>query len=214
MGSELAAGVEGGVDAGVDVVADDGAEFAAAGIDDLSIDCGAMVFAVVAEVGCDGAGAEVDLIGEDTIADVAQVADIGVVAEDGVFEFDGLTNVTVVSDGDGAAEVAVRPDFAVGPDDDEAFDDDAGKDVGVFASNEGGVADEMGRGFAGLVGEGFEKGFVKVEDLPRVLDGIELVLGEVAGGEPFGEGVSADGKGVKGVFEGPELHVFVIHRFG
>jgi len=48
--AEFAAGVDRGVDAGVDAVADDRAEFAATGVDELARDGGAVVGAIMAEV--------------------------------------------------------------------------------------------------------------------------------------------------------------------
>ncbi len=75
---EFSTGVDGGVDAGVDAVADDGAELAAAGVDERAADRRAMVFAVVAEVRGGGARAEVDLFPQHGVADVGEVADVGV----------------------------------------------------------------------------------------------------------------------------------------
>ena len=62
----------------MDAVANDGAELAAAGVDELAVDHGPVVFAVVAQVGSGGAGTEVDLLAEHGVADVGEVADVGV----------------------------------------------------------------------------------------------------------------------------------------
>jgi len=47
--------------------------------------------------------------------------------DDRVFDFDGLADVATVADGSGSAQVTVRPDLAVFPDDNVALNDNTWK---------------------------------------------------------------------------------------
>lgn len=75
MRMEFSAGINRCVDAGVNVIANDGPELATAGIDQLISYRGAMVFAIVSKVGCDGACTKVDLMTDHGITYVRKMAD-------------------------------------------------------------------------------------------------------------------------------------------
>ncbi len=185
VGVEFSAGVDGGVDAGVDVVADDGAEFATSGIDELPLMHGAVGFSIVAEIGGDGAGTEVDFVSDNGVADVREVADGGVGEDEGVFDFDGLTDVAVGTDGCVAADVAVGADFAVFADDGVALNEDTREDSRALADVDD--AFDVGGGVNFAVdfadGEVAYVVFVGFEKIPRVLDeertgsGIRVAVG-------------------------------------
>ena len=59
---EVTSGIYRSVDTGVDIFCDDGTELASAGIDQLISDLEFMVFTVVAEIGYDRSGTEVDAV--------------------------------------------------------------------------------------------------------------------------------------------------------
>lgn len=126
----------------------------------------------MAEVGGDGACSEVDVIAEDGVADVAEVANCAAVPYDGVFDFDSLADKAVVTDGGGAAEVAVGSDFAIFSNDDVAFDDDAGENPGSCPKVDDAI-DVGGEADLAEVFGGFEWAYqllVDVEELPGVAD--------------------------------------------
>ena len=179
MGPEFATGVEGGVDAGVDVVAENGAEFAAAGFDEHAFDDGAVGASVVADVSGDGAAAEVDVFADDAVAEVVLVGGGAAVEHDGVFEFAGLSDAAVVSDGGVGTEPAVGTDLAVFANADGAVDDDAGADPGAFADGDGAGDVSAGVDFAfDFGGHGVvEQVGVGVEEVPGVADGEPVALG-------------------------------------
>src|SRR5690606_9194534 len=168
-------GQDGGVDARVDVVADDGAELPAAGVDELAADEGADVGVVVADVGGDGAAAEVAGLADDAVAGVAEVGNGGAVHDDGVLELDGVADAAAVADGASGPEPAVGPDDGVLADEDGPVDDDAGADDGAFA--DGDDAGEVGGGADVAPDVQFQ------EIVEEVFVGVEQVPG-VAGGEP------------------------------
>ena len=126
---EFAARIDGGVDAGMDAVADNGAELAAAGVDEFTVDHGPVVLAVVPEIRGGGAGAEVDFFAQHGVTDVGKVADVGVGKDQAVLDLDRLADVAAFTDGGAAAQVAVRADLGVGSDDDVSFDEDARQDA-------------------------------------------------------------------------------------
>src|SRR5688572_4641600 len=95
---EFATGIDGGVNAGMNAVADDGAELAAAGIDERATDRGAVIFPVVPEIGCRGTGTKINAFPEDGVADVGKVADVGARENQAVLDFYGLADVAVVAD--------------------------------------------------------------------------------------------------------------------
>ena len=75
MRMEFSAGINGSVDAGVNVIANDGAELATSGIDQLISHSCAMIFPIVPQVGRDGARAKVDFVADDRITHVRKMAD-------------------------------------------------------------------------------------------------------------------------------------------
>jgi len=168
VGAEVAAGVDGGADAGADSVPDDGPEFLAPGVDEIAINLRAMVGAIVAEIGGDGAGTEVDVFAKVGVANVAEVANGRTTGEDRVFDFDSVADVAVVADGGGATEVAIGSNLAVFTNDNGAFDEDAGKDFGSFANDDFGFVTGLNGGMAGPVLNGGDELGVEVKELPRV----------------------------------------------
>ena len=72
---ELSPGIYGRIDPGVDPVADDCAQFSAAGIHQFTFDHALVVAAVVAEIGGDGAAAEVHFFAENAVSGVAEMRD-------------------------------------------------------------------------------------------------------------------------------------------
>ena len=198
--AEFATGVEGGVDASVNVGADDGAELSATGVDEITLDGGAMIGSIVAEVGGDGSGSEVGFGTDVAVADVAEMTDGSAVAEDGVFDFDTLADVAVVADTCGATEIAVGADLAVLSDDDASFDEDAGEDFGPFANNNFGAFPHLDGVLSGPVGDGGHNLFVDVEEVPG-----EFWREEFSeGGFPLGKVTTGDEEFVVGGWEGPE----------
>ena len=186
--SELATRIDGGVDSGVDSVADDGSEFAASGIDELAVDFGAVVCAVVAKVGGDGASSKVCVFAEIAVTEVGEVTGGGSVGEDGVFDFNGLADMAVVSDGGGATKVTIWADLAVFADDDGAFNVNSGKDFSAFTNDDFGVVAELNGGMAGPVLDGGNEPGVEIKEVPRVSD----VEGFAEVGFPFGEGFAGE----------------------
>ena len=160
------------MDAGVDVLADDGAEFAAAGVDEAALDHGTVVLAVVTEIRGDGARAEVDVLADDGVADVGEVPGGDVRHEDGVLDFDGLPNVAFVGDEVVAAQVAVRADLAVLADHGDALDVDAGEQHGAFAQDHHAVErDAFAHGAVDDVfGVAREVFLVDLQQIPRIAD--------------------------------------------
>ena len=75
VGAKFATGVDCGEDTGVGAIADDSTKLAAAGIDERITHQTAVVRAVVAQIGGDGAGAEVDFIANYRVAHIREVAD-------------------------------------------------------------------------------------------------------------------------------------------
>lgn len=130
------------------------------------------------------------------------MTDGGAVGEDGVFDFDSLSDVAVVANGGGAAEVAVGADFAVCANDDGALDEDAGEDFGAFADDGFGTVAHLDGGVAGPVLDVSHEELVEIEKIPRIfwIEGVfEFTL-------PLGEGFAGDEEGGFIFGEGPEGH--------
>ena len=121
------------MNARVHVVSDNGSKLATSGVEQFAIDHAAVVFAIVAEVGSNGAGAKVDVVTDDGIAEVAEVSDCGIVSDNGVFDFDRLPNVASISHGGGASEVAIWSNLAVASDNDISLNHHAWENFGSFS---------------------------------------------------------------------------------
>lgn len=131
--SEDAAGVDNAVGADFAGIADNGAEFFEARVDDLSIvpdlDGGAVEF----EVGEDDAGAEMSFVTEDAVADVGEVRNLDVVEEDAVFEFAAVAEDAGVTGDDIFADVGALADGAIGADPRGPHDGDTRFNDGIRA---------------------------------------------------------------------------------
>ena len=114
-------------------------EFAPSGIQQLAVDHGPMVFTVMPEIGNYRPRAEIGPRADDRIADITEMPGRDMVHQNGILDFDSLTDVTVVGQIRGAADVAVGTDFTVFPDHGDSFYVHPGQDYGTGAQDEGSV---------------------------------------------------------------------------
>lgn len=156
------------VDAGVDVIADNGAELAPSGIDQFAVHFAAVVFTIVAEIGGDRAGTEIDFVADHRIAHIREVADRRMGEDDGVFDLHGLADVAVIADGGETAQITIRADLAVFPDDDISLDENPGQDPRTFSQLDMAFDDGLGMNLAFDPGANQmrEMFFVRFEKIP------------------------------------------------
>ena len=94
------------------------------------------------------------------------------VHEDGVFHFDRLSHMALVSQRRISAEVAVRSDLAVFPDDRNPFDIDPGQNDGSFAEDQGSVNEDSfpNRSFDLAFLDFCEQFFMNFQQMPGIED--------------------------------------------
>ncbi len=97
---------------------------------------------VVAEVGEDDAGTEVDVVAEDRVADVVEMRGVGAREEDGALHLDVRADDATVTHPAAAAQVGPDADLDVFADPHRPFDDGARRDARALAENDP-IADEV-----------------------------------------------------------------------
>ena len=86
-----------------------------------------VILPIVTEIRGHRTRAQIDLLAQDRVADIAQVTDVGAGENQRVLDFDRIANVATVANGGGASKIAVRTNLAVGPNHHVALDKDARK---------------------------------------------------------------------------------------
>lgn len=166
------------------MVADEGAHLASSTLHFLSLDVDEVLFGVVAVIGGNSEGADVDVLAKNRVAEVGGVLADATLHDDAIVDF-RLANRTAVADARLGSKVSHRTDCTAVADDNGPFDVAPCFDEGAF-TNDDRAGDRDARFDGGTLVDFFRNALnrcrICVEEFPGVVDTnrVALVLLDIA----------------------------------